>query len=486
MPPQCKNPLCRLLASVALALCCTRAVAVGLPKVIRYELKLHVVPSEERMPAEVQMTIKNCTVAPVLQIPFLLNPLLSVEMVSDEHHALLDYRQAVVSMAEENKWRVNSVSVTLHRAVLQGHTTMIAIRYKGAVRGYEEVMAYVHDHIGRHYTLLRPDALVYPMLAKASVQSYTEAYDSRFTYKQQIAVPNGFTVASGGSPQATSNKGALLTFRFSSRVPTWRMDIAIARFKVVKNRLGNLIVYSLSRDRTRAEILIKEMQRVVTFYSSRFGMTKRANAYTVIEIPDGWGSQASDFYILQESGAFNDPNRIHELYHEIAHSWNATAKPRVQATRWFDEGFASYFEALAIRQFKGQKAFDARMAEYRRRFLDAVASDSKNGNTPIAEYGTAALGDDSYTKGAWALFVLNEFVGDETFDRLIETFLAAYADKAADFEDFKAIAESISKLDLSLFFEDWIFGTYSSELLQNERSVADIVHRYAAARVPTS
>jgi hypothetical protein len=37
-------------------------------------------------------------------------------------------------------------------------------------------MAYVRDRIGTEYTLLRPDALAYPMLAKASVQSYTEAY----------------------------------------------------------------------------------------------------------------------------------------------------------------------------------------------------------------------------------------------------------------------------------------------------------------------
>jgi hypothetical protein len=165
-------------------------------------------------------------------------------------------------------------------------------------------MAYVRDRIGTEYTLLRPDALAYPMLAKASVQSYTEAYEMRFTYQEEIAVPNGFTVASGGIPQATSSKGAVQTFRFASRIPTWRMDIAVAQFKVVKNRLGNLVVYSLLHDQSRAETLMKEMERVLTFYSNRFGSANRANLYTVIEIPDGWGSQASDFYILQEAGAF--------------------------------------------------------------------------------------------------------------------------------------------------------------------------------------
>ncbi len=59
------------------------------------------------------------------QIPLLLNALLLVETVTD--HAALNYRQAVVPMADESEWRVNSVGVILHRALLQGQTTTIAL-----------------------------------------------------------------------------------------------------------------------------------------------------------------------------------------------------------------------------------------------------------------------------------------------------------------------------------------------------------------------
>ena len=136
MHPRCKDALGFFLAVVcALVSCCTRALAVDLPKVIRYELKVQLVPREERMSAAVQMTITNRTATPVHQVPLLLNPLLVVESVTDEHHAALDYRQAVVSMADDSKWRVNSVGVILRRALLHGHTTTIAIRYKGAIRG---------------------------------------------------------------------------------------------------------------------------------------------------------------------------------------------------------------------------------------------------------------------------------------------------------------------------------------------------------------
>jgi len=74
------------------------------------------------------------------------------------------------------------------------------------------------------------------------------------------------------------------------------------------------------------------------------------------------------------------------------------AKPEVRRTRWFDEAFASYFEAIALREFAGQKAFDDRMAGYRERFRSEAKKNSRNATTPIAEYGKEELGDNSYTK----------------------------------------------------------------------------------------
>jgi hypothetical protein len=44
-----------------------------------------------------------------------------------------------------------------------------------------------------------------------------------------------------------------------------------------------------------------------------FGSPKHQNGYTIIEIPEGWGSQASDFYFLQTAAAFTDSSRIGEL-----------------------------------------------------------------------------------------------------------------------------------------------------------------------------
>ena len=465
----------------AILLACGNSSAASLPKVIRYELQVRINPEEEQLTAAAQITISNSTATASREIPFLLYRLLTVNSLEDEHGAPLAFSQAVVPMSDEKNWQVNAVSVRFRKPLAPGKTAKILLSYRGAIFGYREIMRYVQDHIGEDYTLLRPDALAYPMLASPSSQSLNAAYDTLFTYDLQITVPSGTIVACGGVSRGVFAGQGTQTFEFASHAPTWRIDIAAAKFQVLKSDAGNLVVYVLPGDEGGGSNLLKEMQRVTEFYASRFGPSKKATAYTVIEVPEGWGSQASDFYILLAAGAFKDPKRVYELYHEIGHSWNAKAKSEVQRTRWFDEAFASYFEALALREFVGQKAFNDEMDAYRQRFRNDVQKDARNATTPIAEYGKEELGENSYTKGAWSLFVLHQVVGDERFNQMIRGFLEEFFDRPADFRDFQDVATRVSKRDLSRFFQEWIFDVQSSQLLLGNSSAEEIVARYREA-----
>src|ERR1019366_7081073 len=78
-------------------------------------------------------------------------------------------------------------------------------------------------------------------------------------------------------------------------------------------------------------------------------------------------------------------------------------------------------------------------------------------------------------------YVLNQIVGDEKFNQIIRAFLAEFSDRPADFAEFQAVAERVSKRELSRFFKEWIVGAESSELLIGNASVQEIVERYRAA-----
>lgn len=467
-----------LLAVGQAPLVAGQALASELPSVTHYALKVQLSPKEESMRAQARMTIANSTDKPQLEIPFLLYRLLEVESVVDETGAPLEFSQTIVRMADEPKLQLNLVKVRLPRPLPQGASTKVTLKYKGFIYGYREVWPYVRETIGEEYTLLRPDSLAYPLPALPSLPSFFELLHKPFTYDLQVTVPAGYSVAMGGWLKETGKEDGSLTFVYQSKVPVWRLDIAAAKFIIRKDDEEKLFVHVLPGHEAGAERVLKGMKGMIALYSRLFGEIRNFQGYTAIEIPAGWGSQAGDFYFLQVAEAFEDPKRLHEVYHEVAHNWNAKAKPEVQRCRYFDEAFASYFEALAMREFEGQKAFEERMDSYRKSFARSAQKERRNYETPIADFGKYELGGLSYSKGAWSLYVLHELMGGEEFQRIIRRLLADFAEKGVDFKDFQRTAETVSKRDLKKFFDEWIYGTESSRLLLENASLKDMILRY--------
>ncbi len=447
-------------------------------RVTHYDLRLRIIPAEETLDAESGITIQNLDDHPVSEISFALYRLLDVKAVTDQNADKLQFRQAVVKLTDAPNMQVNAVTLQLQAPLNVRDQTTVIVKFGGYVYGYPEVMAYVRDHVGEDYTLLRPDALTYPIVCGRSLAALIDAWRQTFSYALEVDVPSGYVAVSGGAPIESQSNNEGVVFRFRSRVDVSRIDVAAAKFKVLRNESSNLSVYTLPEDESGARRMLKAMEQAIAFYTEAFGPAPGGEGYTAIEIPEAYGSQAGRFYFLQEAPAFRDPARLHEMYHEIGHSWNAKAKPEVDRTRWFDEAFASYFEALAQRRLEGRTAFADRMNTYRERFRKQVEKNPRIAETAIRDYGKLEFGDCSYTKGAWSLFVLNTIVGDAVFSSIIREFLSQYASEPADFSAFRATAERVSKRDLSRYFKEWIEEDDSSKVLLGNQSAEEIANRY--------
>lgn len=466
------------LALLALSLFPGPGIADSLLGITHYALDLHLFPDEERMEAVAILKVENNSPRAVSSLPFLLYRLMIVKSVIDAEGRPMVFEQTLARLAEEPNFHVNQLVVKLAKPLAPGAALEVALTYSGTIYGYEEVMKYVKDRISESYSLIRPDALAYPMLATPAWASLTNAYRTSFTYDLTVRAPAGYVVACGGNLISVADEKGTAVHTFRSKIPTWRMDIAIAKFRKSQDESARLAVYALAGDESGAATVLKGMKRVIDVYSKLFGPPASYQGYTAIEIPDGWGSQAADYYFLQTAAAFRDSKNMREVYHEIAHTWNAKAKPGVDRCRWFDEAFASYFEALALREIDGQEAFVEELGQLRDIFVSRAAKDPKNAQIPIADYGSMELGDNSYTKGAWALYVLHALTGEDTFREIIATFLTESRGKQIDFHDFQRTAERVSARDLTPFFEEWIYGTESSRLLQRKLTVEEIAQRY--------
>jgi hypothetical protein len=452
----------------------------AVPTVEHYKLAFVLDPTNHSLSADADLSLRNTGEHPLTNVPILLYRLMDVEQVSDAQGRPLAFEQKVVKFPDDPVWQVNYAQVTLPSPLEPNQATVIHVKYAGQLFGYSEAWAYVHDTISEDYSLIRSETLSYPTVAAPSQASRQQAVrSSKFDYEVDTTVPEGFIALCTGddtAPPAAQNGRS--TFHCVGEPESSLLSLAVAKFKAFTDPQAGLRVYAMPSDAADGVRILGEMRRSLDFYSS-YLRPLPGGRLTLVEIPDGWGSYATGDHIFQAAAAFKDKERAHELWHEISHRWAkacafGTCNPQVQRTRYFDEAFATYFEALAVRQFQGEEAFRKFMQSTRESFIERATKDPRGQTTAIADYGRDELGGFSYNKGAWSLYVLHQLLGEEQFRRSMSEFLHAYNGNVG-FEDFRRSLEKTSGRDLQPWFQQWILsGPESSTLLFEGRTVEEM------------
>jgi hypothetical protein len=443
----------------------------------RYELDTQLCIDAGEMSGRATISLVNSSQTSAASVSLLLNKGMHVTSIQDNKKKRLDFRQNFKSFSDLTNVKVNHVQVRFDKIKPHGKY-IIRVAFKGAVVGYEDVFRYTKDHIGTEFSLVRPDVFAYPLIGSLCFRRFIRDLASQsFDYELNVTAPRGYVAASGGRLQSKIKHGGNVTYRFVNRVPTYRIDAAVAKFKVVTRRRGDLRFYVFPEDLPKARQLQKQLERTWKFFEDWFMLSPRTSGYTVIEIPKGWGSQAGADYMLLDEDSIKDETKISALYHELAHLWNVQSAERYPS-RFFDEGFASYFQALAEQRLLGDDAFRRRMESLRKRFSDLCNEDKRYGEVPMSRYGELGLGDASYSKGAWALYVLHVLLGEAEFKRSIRAFVKRHLMRPAGIDDLRSQLEKTLQKKLAVFFDEWFFGAKSSEYLNKATNIDDIAAKY--------
>jgi hypothetical protein len=419
--------------------------------------------------------LENWTDHPASQVSFILGRLMEVSRVQDATGRAASFTQDVVRFSDDPMRQVTQVLVKLAAPVPPGARTTVSIAYAGPLVGYTEVgWLYVKDHIDTAFTIIRSDALAFPIIGGTSSAANRSGPRVEFTYDAAVRVPSRYVVATGGAVTRTPHADGTTTWRYTSGAPSPFLNIAIAPFDTLVD--GGVRVFYFPADSAGARRLMASTQAALRTLTEWFGPQRGAFNLAITEIPDGWGSQASLVGgIIQTASAFRDPTRLGELYHELSHLWNAR-DTESRPPRW-NEGLAMFLEYLMRERLDGWTG----RADFYTREISAmkadIAQDTSLRTVPFSDYGNRDMTGRSYDVGDLMFATLYDLLGAAQFNRVVGGYYRQFPNGATT-RDFVAFARRTASPDLSAFFEDWMFTPRWTKVLATATSTADLAAHY--------
>ncbi len=394
----------------------------------------------------------------------LLYRLLTVRSVRDNNGHALPFTQKITAFTDWDQLQANTIQVVTN------NSTELQIEYDGYLAGYTETgMMYTKDRIDPSYTTIRPDCFTYPTIGINNWEKNSEIPESFFDYKVTVTVPDSLTVVNGGKLLERTINNRKSTYTYVNIKPAWRIDVAIAKYKAYNEK--DFIIQYFPEDSSRINITADYIKKAFAMYEKWFGK-RTGPPYTIIEIPDGWGSQTDVTSILQEASAVKNEKKLYELYHEISHTWNLRPLDG-NPSRIESEGLAVFLQYLLMQKLNGDNnALEAGAERSLQRAKRQFQKNPRSVNIPVSEYGVNQLTDLSYSKGMLFFYILYKKYGEEK----LMSSIAEYYRKFKTSATLRDFAESITA-DKNIV-NDWIWTAKSSEIIMGCENVGCLVKKW--------
>ncbi len=441
----------------------------------RYDLDYRLDYDQKIVTGACRIQIKNISSDSARVVPLLLYKLMAVHSIQNLNGQELAYTQRDVMFDDRDWMQVNFIEVTLPKPLAMNASTTLDIRYDGYMQGYVETgMLYTQDSIDPYFTILRPDCYAYPEVGYPNWSVNRKAGLQPFDYVLTVTVPEGYVAANPGWLVGKGAEEGRSVFTFQNMRPAWRIDAAIAKYAVLEKK--DKKIYYLPGDDDGAAQVMSAMEKCSDLYTRWFGPLHRSANFTVVEIPEGYGSQADVSGMLLTADSFKDKENLHQLYHEVSHQWNVKDTDPMPA-RW-NEGLATFLEWLAVDQLDQPNRLDPVMDWMLGRVKEDLQKDVLAAHVAPVDFGSKQIEGMSYSVGAVAFAVLYQLVGETEFDRMIGGFYQEREASGATAREFARYIQSKSSLDLRRYLNDWWLGTGWASLAREKTRVWEVTATY--------
>jgi tetratricopeptide (TPR) repeat protein len=291
-------------------------------------------------------------------------------------------------------------------------------------------------------------------------------FTDRFTAEIHVTVPKGETaVGSGGEQKNGHDLGDGRTqFDFDWDKPGFPGTIVAGKFlpPITAPEISNVRVFLTEPNKEKGQDFAITVTKEFEFMTDKFGAAE-SGRLEVVELPEDSvsASWAPEMVAIKPSHG-----NARLLANTVARQWwGEKTSPATLNDAWITNGMSRYAELMYVEETTSTANFQNAVTDVE---AGALAYDTE----PLTALGrldpfSPQFQSMTLEKGAMVFHMLRWEMGDAVFQRFLQALLTQYADKGVSTSDVERLAESVSKLQLTAFFSQWLDGTGAPEFTDN-------------------
>ncbi|HLW33037.1 MAG TPA: M1 family metallopeptidase [Aequorivita sp.] len=288
--------------------------------------------------------------------------------------------------------------------------------------------------------------------------------NDKIEFDLTVVAPLGKTVIANGKLVEIEKTTVSQKWHFDMENPmsSYLVAFAIGGFdkkELLSNSGIPIELYYKPQDSLKFEPTYRYSKEIFNFLEEEIGFPYPWQNYKQVPLRDflyaGMENTSATFFseaFVVDSIGFNDRNYVNVNAHELAHQWfGNTVTTKTDEDHWLQEGFATYYALLAEKEIFGADYYYWQLYQSSEQLK--AASDEGKGESLLNPKASSLT---FYQKGAWALHVLREMIGDVVFKTAVKNYLEKYKFQNVTTEDFLNEVKAATQIDISLFVKDWL------------------------------
>ncbi|GAB5587813.1 hypothetical protein Unana1_02713 [Umbelopsis nana] len=295
----------------------------------------------------------------------------------------------------------------------------------------------------------------------------------RTTLTWHITAPQRLTSLANGASVGEEVKDGFKTthWKLDHRCPSYLACFAVGDFIEVSDGEvdGKAIKYFAAKSRKEDEVrrAFDETPAMIKWLQEKVGTPFPWPKYYQILLPSVGGAMENislvtwvDTFVLDETNALERKHLTDCVnIHEMAHTYFGDLLViRHFEHAWLKESWATYIESCWLQDNRSEDIFRNEMFESAYTYFEECDTYMRPIVTRKYDSSWDIFDMHTYPGGAWRIHMLRSLLGDAAFWSGVKSYVANFAQKTVQTSDFQAALEQASGLNLTRFFDEWVYS----------------------------